>query len=356
MSTINQQSVDHDLREYVKGDTALQTKVNEISLSLTQNAKQTTTKAILLSNESTDNQKPFEIYNKAGQGSANLVSETTHHYSDGTAKVIDNVGTGIVLNLRNSHNPGNRPDKPADFVGSGNYIEADVYDNATGTYKNVMILDKMGHLHKSGYHAGNDSTFMFKQLKQSNGFWGFRFENIYAHTTAFDFRNGGKFISLMAESSNTKAVFFSEATQTAGLEIRTGAGDLLLKATGKVQMFFNGAFYPVQPVITNTQSKRPVNTAVGFNSFDTDLGKPIWCKTVNDGYSTNVLHQSNKAYLAQTLVLKDGIVYEANANGITASTPPTFPTTVGQTVTDGTVVWTCRGVPSVWVDATGATV
>lgn len=39
---------------------------------------------------------------------------------------------------------------------------------------------------------------------------------------------------------------------------------------------------------------------------------------------------------------RNGYAYEVTTAGTTGSTEPTWPTTVGNTVTDGTVVWTCR--------------
>ncbi len=39
---------------------------------------------------------------------------------------------------------------------------------------------------------------------------------------------------------------------------------------------------------------------------------------------------------------RNGFVYEVTTAGTSGSTQPTWPTTAGATVTDGTVTWTCR--------------
>lgn len=41
----------------------------------------------------------------------------------------------------------------------------------------------------------------------------------------------------------------------------------------------------------------------------------------------------------------NGFVYQVVQAGTTAGTEPTWPTTAGQTVTDGTVIWACRDLP-----------
>jgi hypothetical protein len=50
------------------------------------------------------------------------------------------------------------------------------------------------------------------------------------------------------------------------------------------------------------------------------------------------------AVLVQPDALPNGLAYQCTTAGVTGSTEPTWPTIVGQTVTDGTIVWTCLSV------------
>lgn len=55
---------------------------------------------------------------------------------------------------------------------------------------------------------------------------------------------------------------------------------------------------------------------------------------------------------------RNGFVYEVTTAGTSAATEPAWPTTLGATVTDGTVVWTCRAnatLGSIAVDGTDFT-
>jgi hypothetical protein len=81
--------------------------------------------------------------------------------------------------------------------------------------------------------------------------------------------------------------------------------------------------------------------------------EPTWPttegSTVNDlaGYAT---WAASTAYALGDYVVpttSNGFYYECTTAGTSGTTEPTWPTTAGATVTDGTVVWTCRQ-PAVW--------
>ena len=82
-----------------------------------------------------------------------------------------------------------------------------------------------------------------------------------------------------------------------------------------------------------------IYTAVEYNNgdirhhyIDSDASLTAW--TASTVTALNALRRPTAA---------NGYRYQATTAGTTAGTEPTWPTTIGSTVTDGTVVWTCRG-------------
>jgi hypothetical protein len=66
-------------------------------------------------------------------------------------------------------------------------------------------------------------------------------------------------------------------------------------------------------------------------------------------FETNLTrwHESGRTYAAAVRVrvpARPGFEYEATSGGQTGKAPPIFPTVIGQTVSDGSIVWTCRAV------------
>lgn len=332
-------------------------RLNASDAQLADKSQLTNKRAYLYANVS-DTERPLEIHNKAGQGTGSDQSSfVIHHYTDAVAETIDNVGTGNVLVLRNANNPATRLDKPADFVGSGKYISAAKYNPTLGIYEEAMYIGVDGNIYKTGVGGASEGTLAIIQKKEDAGTWGIRFRNDFKHANPFTFYNGGNFVFLLCDTSGTRAVFASDAVMTGGMEVRSNAGDLTLRAlSGIVKVHVNNNYQPVQAVLNNWSNYRPANQPVGTMSFDTTLGKPIWLKTLNDGYSTTTARANSTAYSVGGLILVSGRVYRCSTAGTSAVSAPTFPTALNATVTDGTVVWTCMGVASVWVDATGTTV
>ena len=75
-------------------------------------------------------------------------------------------------------------------------------------------------------------------------------------------------------------------------------------------------------------------------------GNVVWICQLDYAYTPTVgTRAASTAYAAGALVRPgtiNGYVYKCTTPGTSAATAPTFPTTPGSTVTDGTVVWTCQ--------------
>lgn len=65
------------------------------------------------------------------------------------------------------------------------------------------------------------------------------------------------------------------------------------------------------------------------------------------GYYIGTTYAINTGYSADDLVLpitENGLVYQAGGNGTSDATEPTWPTTIGGTVVDNDITWTCIGL------------
>jgi hypothetical protein len=71
--------------------------------------------------------------------------------------------------------------------------------------------------------------------------------------------------------------------------------------------------------------------------------------TNGTSYTPSTQWQASTVYSLGALVIPSGAAYQtgfwykATTGGTSASSAPTWPTTIGNTVTDGSVVWTCEG-------------
>jgi hypothetical protein len=275
LSEVQQARVDADNTTYL-------TLKERLDTEQMANRTEFTTKRLHLDTKPTDTDRTFEIHNMVGQGVADKESEVTHHYTDASAKIIDNVGSGTILLLNNGRNPIMRPDKPTDFVGSGKVLLYRKFNLGKKTYDEIFEISHTGNIKR----RGTTSAFTLQSVGDSAGYNGFVFDNVNAGVAPFQFRNGGHLLSIQDETNKTKATFLAGTKCTSGMELRTPNGNIYLNApTGDVQMSHNGTLYPIQPVISGTTANRPTtNLVAGFQYFDTDLNKPIWRNAANDGW------------------------------------------------------------------------
>lgn len=99
-----------------------------------------------------------------------------------------------------------------------------------------------------------------------------------------------------------------------------------------------------------------LSTGGGYTQGGTTLTTPV--SAVTDADSWAQVWAGSTAYLVGQIVRPttgNGFVYMANTAGTTGVGEPTWPTTIGQTVADGSVEWTCVGRAVAMLDAADLT-
>ena len=252
----------------------------DVNEQLALNEKEMKTERTHVYNNKESVKSAFEIHNFSNQEGSGQSSEVTHHYTDAVAKVIDNVGENTILLLSNSQNPTNRPDKPANYVGTGKVLQYRRYSNDINNYEIVFEVSRDGNLVKTGKGSGSDTAFKLTNQKEVDGQYGFTFENTKEHIFPFQFRNGGAFLTFVSNVNHTMAQISSSSRMTSGLELVASAGDVFLKANnGTIKLNRDGSYFQAQLTMNGATSNRPTtDLTIGLMYFDTTLGKPIWYK------------------------------------------------------------------------------
>lgn len=83
----------------------------------------------------------------------------------------------------------------------------------------------------------------------------------------------------------------------------------------------------------------------GYTTGGATAGSPAVAFTAANSWGTS--RANTTAYVAGQYVRPatgNTYVYQALTSGTTAGSPPTYPTTIGGTVSDGTVTWLCVGI------------
>jgi len=244
-------------------------------------------KRIEVTNTTTDTEGIVNLENLAQQGLGNEpLAVALHHYTDGVAMQIDNVGaSNSVFVIKNAHNETWRPDKPADFVGTGSFIKL-TEDTEYGR-GDLLLVTKDANFNWTG-----DRQAILQNQRPAN-----------TTDAAFiiDCLYNNKYMLALASIGSIKLYFnWDSATSTITLQTPSGVtggqiydavkGDLVLKAREagkavKITDARDSATKMVQMVNTCTTAARPTtNTVAGEQWFDTTLNKPIWRNAANNGW------------------------------------------------------------------------
>ena len=170
----------------------------------------------------------LDFANFAGQGvSTAITGFLFHNYTDSTAVRIDNVGSGSALVLKNAQNPLRRNDKEATYVGTGHFLRLIAHDDVAGIGRDLFFVDKDGRMVWTGATttAGTGGRARFLANKADDGNQAFLFELTSPHLNVASFSN---VLDIRNDNSLTRATLKSNAAQTGGIMLESGAGPIFL--------------------------------------------------------------------------------------------------------------------------------
>jgi hypothetical protein len=224
------------------GEATLSARLNKVDTTLAEKSNVSNQKIIMNNEGSIDIESLVDLANFGG---ADVVRRgfVIHHYNDGEMCVLDNVGeNNVFLLLRNANNPVRRPDKAADWTGTGDFLRAqDRYNNA-GTWQAVTVFEllKNGDLKWGNRGATvNDGVRLINAQPSANGKFAFTLKNVTQNNNVLDIQAAeGKSVLYIQNSAGTRADITSPTTNTSGMKISAGAGNLELNAnaTGLIQL------------------------------------------------------------------------------------------------------------------------
>ena len=283
--------INHNIFNNLKND------INNVNSQLEQNMNKInekfnnitglTNKHLEIINDKNDNVGNLNIANFSGQnlGSNAPIGQIFHHYTDGIAYQIDNVGeNNNILILKNANNPSRRPDKANDFVGSGKFIQC-LEHSTEGSSNRIFTLGPKGEM----FWFDGDNPTVFGNNKSNNGSSAFKFDVYNKHGKLIEVSNGYTTEFLMNHNSiNNQLELIAGLNASGGLKMQTINGPIELTSgneqiiiNGKPLVYNNGNYQSIQTIKNGTPQSRPTPIAIGDNYFDTQLGKPIWCKQIS---------------------------------------------------------------------------
>ena len=105
--------------------------------------------------------------------------------------------------------------------------------------------------------------------------------------------------------------------------------------------------------LNNGEIQILANNDAADNTKDQSAASVLWLAILaTDGSLTETVWQASYAYPLNAYITQSGLMYKATTAGTSGTVAPIWPTVVGNTVTDGTVVWTCVADQSLKFDYT----
>lgn len=230
-------------------------------------------------NAVSDTKGSLDVANFAGQGQPNApIGNIFHHYTDATMMQIDNVGqANAIMVLKNAQNAVRRPDKPANFVGSGKFLSLYEHNNATSSADELFFISKDGEFNWTGAKG----LASFVQNKTDDNTFGYRFRLNNAHYNVFDFINGGnQLFYILNNVTKTRLDFVTPVAQSNGMHFESKAGNINFLPAGKATV--KGS--KIQTAQSGTTANRPATADIGETYFDTTLNRQIVRNASNNGW------------------------------------------------------------------------
>ncbi len=145
--------------------------------------------------------------------------------------------------------------------------------------------------------------------------------------------------------------------------VNSGGGSLTVQIDPTVSYTNTGPNITIDASVAVTATINSVDSAGAAENFPTGTRLRVsvssgenadaWAATTGKSVGDLVLRSTGAGTEDGAGGTASGLYYECTTAGTTGGSEPTFPTTTGATVTDGTVVWTCR-VIEVYNAAPGA--
>lgn len=276
----------------------IEKKFTGVNAQFNTMGNETRSKRIQGENTKDDTKGPFDSANFAGQdlGVNAPIGNVMHHYTDGITFQVDNVGeNNKILVLKNAYNPSRRPDKAADFVGSGDFLTC--LQGVIGDLsKKLFTIGKDGNL----YWFDKDDTVILGSNKEDDNTPLAKIIAYKPHKYIFQLVNDNSGLELSIGHIENKVQIESGNYATKGMKLKANLGVLDLDSEGDLNLNPKTKrinIHGVPYIYEGTNYNRCVTIRIGASAgrptselyagmmyLDTSLGsngKPIWYNGTN---------------------------------------------------------------------------